>query len=307
MAPKVSVIIPAYNARNTIAHALESVLRQTIHDIEIIVIDDASDDGTPQIVRTFKDSRVKLLCNVRNLGQGTSRNIGLRAALGDYIAFLDADDALHPNYLELLLKEAVSLGVKAVLASDNWICNSRMQPLYRMFVLRQLRLSSNINPISLGELISHRVDIKPFINRQALQQANVLFWDGARGEEWLPFLVDLFVAGFQFFVLDTPLYYYRVHGSNVSRKYQGVIREMQAVQRLMKEYNLDCEVLKLLQQYESFLNQRAPWVALRCGLMREFFGSLFRNPNAFWFPFQKVTDWYRRIKIKLLNWPARYA
>jgi succinoglycan biosynthesis protein ExoO len=305
MAPKVSVIIPAYNARNTIAYALESALRQTVHDIEVIVIDDASYDGTPQIVRSFNDSRIKFLCNAQNLGQGTSRNIGLKAASGDYVAFLDADDALHPNYLESLLKEAISLGPKAVLASDNWICNSRMQPLYRMFVLRQLQLSLNTNPISLGELISHRVDIKPFINRQALLQANVWFLDGARGEEWLPFLVNLFVAGFQFFVLDAPLYYYRVHGFNISRTYQGLTREVQALQRLMKKYNLDCEVLKFLQQYESFLNQRAPWVALRCGLVQEFFISLLRNPNAFWFPFQKIKDWCWRMK--LLRGLARHA
>lgn len=99
--PKVTVIIPTYNRACSIARALESVLRQTFKNIEIIVCDDASTDSTWDIVRGYqaKDPRIQLLRLFENQGAGAARNIGMKAARGEYIAFLDSDDEWAPEKL----------------------------------------------------------------------------------------------------------------------------------------------------------------------------------------------------------------
>jgi L-malate glycosyltransferase len=92
MNPKVSVIMPAYNAERYIREAIESILNQTFSDFELIVINDGSTDGTLECIRSFPDPRIKIISNSKNLGIIRSRNIGLQAAKGEYIAKMDADD-----------------------------------------------------------------------------------------------------------------------------------------------------------------------------------------------------------------------
>ncbi|PTX45057.1 hypothetical protein C8P64_1047 [Christiangramia gaetbulicola] len=94
----VSVIMPAYNAEAFIADSIQSVIAQTYPNWELLVIDDASSDKTKEIVKGFseKDKRIKLLGNDSNLGTHHSRNKGIKAAQGDLIAFLDADDQWKP-------------------------------------------------------------------------------------------------------------------------------------------------------------------------------------------------------------------
>src|SRR5438874_4257509 len=91
----VSVIIPAYNAEETIERAVMTVVNQTRPPLEIIVVDDASTDGTRDVVRRLAkaDPRVKLLENPTNRGPSGSRNRGFKAALGEWVAIQDADDA----------------------------------------------------------------------------------------------------------------------------------------------------------------------------------------------------------------------
>jgi glycosyltransferase involved in cell wall biosynthesis len=98
--PLVSVIIPAFNRAATIRAAVESVLRQTWSNIEVIVVDDCSSDGTMDAVRALSDSRVRLMSVPRNLGAGGARNHGVAAASGDWIAFQDSDDEWLPAKLE---------------------------------------------------------------------------------------------------------------------------------------------------------------------------------------------------------------
>ena len=93
---KASVIIPMYNVERYISECLNSVLRQTLQDIEIICIDDGSKDRTPNIVQEFikQDKRIKILKNKDNRGQAYARNRGIEIASGTYIYFMDADDKL---------------------------------------------------------------------------------------------------------------------------------------------------------------------------------------------------------------------
>lgn len=93
----VSVIIPAYNGASYIGEAIDSVLAQTYNNYEIIVVDDGSTDNTSQIVRAYGD-RVHYIYQ-ENQGVAVSRNQGIRASQGEYIAFLDQDDLFFPNKL----------------------------------------------------------------------------------------------------------------------------------------------------------------------------------------------------------------
>ncbi len=99
-APKVSVIMPVYNAEKYVSQAIESTLNQTFRRFELLMIDDASTDNSLKIMRLYQDSRIKILENDKNLGVVATRNRGIRAAQGKYIAIMDADDLMKPQRLE---------------------------------------------------------------------------------------------------------------------------------------------------------------------------------------------------------------
>jgi glycosyltransferase involved in cell wall biosynthesis len=94
----VSVVIPLYNKAETVGRAVSSVLAQTRTDFELIVVDDGSTDAGADVVRGFRDGRVKLLAQV-NAGVSAARNAGIQAARAELIAFLDADDEWRPSFL----------------------------------------------------------------------------------------------------------------------------------------------------------------------------------------------------------------
>ena len=100
---KVSVIIPAYNTENQITKCLNSVLNQTLKEIEIIVIDDGSTDNTLELINNFKltDSRITVISQ-ENKKQGAARNRGIEIAKGEYIGFVDSDDYIDRDYYEKL-------------------------------------------------------------------------------------------------------------------------------------------------------------------------------------------------------------
>ncbi len=98
--PAVSVIIPTYNRGKLLCKAIKSVLQQTFSDFELIVVDDASTDQTRATIEQFQDSRIRYFRHERNAGVCKTRNTGLAAAQGDYVAFLDSDDEWAPDKLE---------------------------------------------------------------------------------------------------------------------------------------------------------------------------------------------------------------
>jgi glycosyltransferase involved in cell wall biosynthesis len=108
--PLVSVVMPAYNHQPFVRQAVESIQGQSHPDLELIVIDDASQDGTWEILRTFDEPRLRLTRNGTNRGAHASLNEGLSMARGDYVAIINSDDVFHPRRLELLLKAAAEAG-----------------------------------------------------------------------------------------------------------------------------------------------------------------------------------------------------
>jgi glycosyltransferase involved in cell wall biosynthesis len=103
--PRVSIIIPAYNAAQLLPHALDSILAQTYEDWEAIVVDDASTDETAAVASGRRDPRISCVRSPRNLGIGGARNQALPHARGELVALLDADDVWLAHYLERQVAE----------------------------------------------------------------------------------------------------------------------------------------------------------------------------------------------------------
>lgn len=99
-APKVSIVLTAYNSRGVIGATLDSLLGQTLQDFELIVVDDHSRDDTVALIEAYRDPRIRLVSNAENQGISRSRNIGLGLARGTYIAMSDHDDISLPTRLE---------------------------------------------------------------------------------------------------------------------------------------------------------------------------------------------------------------
>ena len=116
----ISVIVPVYNAEPFLAKCIDSLLAQTYPDMEILLIDDGSTDASPTVCDRYaaQDARVRVI-HQKNAGVGAARNAGLDAAKGAYIAFVDADDTVLPDYLETLYRDITEQGADIV------CCNCR--------------------------------------------------------------------------------------------------------------------------------------------------------------------------------------
>ena len=99
MVPKVTVLMAVYNAERFLAEAVSSILSQSFHDFEFLIVNDGSTDRSPAVLAGFKDPRLRLIDNKVNLGLTPSLNIGLREARGEYVARMDADDVSLPKRL----------------------------------------------------------------------------------------------------------------------------------------------------------------------------------------------------------------
>jgi glycosyltransferase involved in cell wall biosynthesis len=108
--PPVSVVVPAYDRAASIRPALDSVLRQTFSDFELIVVDDGSTDGTREVVRAIDDPRLRLVETPRNMGASAARNLGIAEARGTWVAFQDSDDEWLPLKLEKQMARLLAPG-----------------------------------------------------------------------------------------------------------------------------------------------------------------------------------------------------
>ena len=117
--PLVSVIVATHNAAKTLTETLDSVLSQNDVDLEVVVVDDASTDGSSAILKeAAQDSRIRVLALDENVGQSAALNRGIEIAVGDYIKFFDADDLLAPGHLEAQL--ASLEGTTRYLSACRW-------------------------------------------------------------------------------------------------------------------------------------------------------------------------------------------
>ena len=132
MNPKISVVIPSYNRAGCIEKAIDSVLEQTVDDIEIILVDDGSTDNTRELIQNKYGDQVRYVYQ-ENQGMAGARNTGIKNAQGDYIAFLDSDDYWYSAKLERQMSLAEEHPEYGLLASrcDKIQCSERTKKLRR--------------------------------------------------------------------------------------------------------------------------------------------------------------------------------
>lgn len=163
--PKVSVIVPVYNVEKYIAETIDSVLSQTFSDFELIVVDDESKDSSIEICESFPDPRIKIV-RQKNRGLAGARNTGIRHAQGEYLAFLDSDDAWRSQKLKKHVRHFErnpSVGV-SFSCSEFMDDNSRPLGYYQIPKLTGItpELVLCRNPISNGSV--------PVIRREVFQE-----------------------------------------------------------------------------------------------------------------------------------------
>ena len=107
--PKISIIIPVYNAEEYLKRCLNSIVNQTLKDIEIICVNDCSIDNSLEILNSYaqRDNRIKVIDCKTNGGESKARNIGLDNSTGEFLAFVDNDDELDLDFYEKLYKKAI--------------------------------------------------------------------------------------------------------------------------------------------------------------------------------------------------------
>ena len=210
--PRVSVVMPSYNAQACIGRAIESVLAQTMQQFELIVVDDASTDGTQALVHaiTAKDSRIKHIALSSNRGPAYARNVGIAAARGEWIGLLDADDAWRTDRLDQLLRTSGTFDA----VFDNLVgYDSRSRsdtdvliPEFHEGELTIARLLGSVDrtrPYDLGYL-------KPLIRREFLLKHGLKYNESLRTNEDLLLYLELLARGGRAHTVNVAAYVYTI-------------------------------------------------------------------------------------------------
>jgi glycosyltransferase involved in cell wall biosynthesis len=267
--PRVSVVIPTHNRAHLLGAAIASVIRQTFQDFEIIVVDDASSDGTEEVARNMVDERIRYVRHSTRRYVSAARNSGVLTARGELLAFLDDDDEWLPAKLErqVAVLDACAPVVGGVYTGFHMIERATgktlgtITPTMRGHILHELCHQNCIGTASTMML-----------RRECLQEVGLFDETVDYGEEY-----DMWIRvarRYEFTYLEEPLVRYSVHPAQLSTDYSAMIRGSE----------------RKLQKYESFfatypedLGRR--YLALgtyRCymGKMREGRGALRRAIRA---------------------------
>lgn len=220
MQPKISIIVPVYNTEKYLPQCLDSLLSQTLSEIEIICIDDGSTDGSKAILEEYKqkDARI-IIVSQQNAGQSVARNKGFKIAKGKYVHFVDSDDWLTDDCCQVLYERAETDGLDMVsMAATSYKEESGEyvnEPFYNFYWLDNKK---DFVILSREDYLKHWWKISPTasltVYRTAfLKQHNLLFMEGLKFEDCLFFKQALFATG-KFGVCRRPLYFHRVHAES---------------------------------------------------------------------------------------------
>lgn len=208
--PQVSVIIAAYNCAPYLASAIESALNQDGVNVEVLVVDDASTDGTAEVARRYENiGPVRVLVNEVNRGPSFSRNRAIRAARGDWVAQLDGDDWFGPGRLAALLQLGISRQADFV-ADDLFVVeDSTLKEVSTRFLDSGVpwRTAQAVGPL---DLIRYDLgSIKPLARRAFLVEHSLAYAEDVKyGEDFL-LLLKAMLAGARVMVLPHPMYHLR--------------------------------------------------------------------------------------------------
>lgn len=271
--PIASILIPAYNAEKFISDAVESARRQTLSNIEIIICNDGSSDRTEAIIREIAraDPRIKIIRNPSNFGISLTRNIALQHACGRWLFFLDADDLLHPQQLEILVALGEHYQADVVINNLYWISADgkkyvgpavhdikETQPLSStIFINRSSRMG-----FSWGYL-------RPLVKMEFIRQHNISIDNRLITGIDFYFLCAIFIAGARSIFSPMPMYYYRLHPQSITalpanrrqRAFDQLINGTQILLELTKYYG-NTEADAALYNRLEFLTQMRDFASI---------------------------------------------
>lgn len=186
----VSVVIPCYRGATTLGRAVASVLAQTRPPAEVIVVDDASDDATPQVIAALPPA-IKKIALFGNRGAGSARNAGWKEATQEFVAFLDADDAWHPKKLELQT---------AWMQARPGIALTGHGYAFQPQEVSGIQNSFRVLPVAM--LVSNQFSTPCVMLRRAIPQR---FAEGKRYSEDYLLWLEIMLSGGEAWYLDAPL------------------------------------------------------------------------------------------------------
>lgn len=233
---KVSVIIPAYNVEKFIERTVASILRQSLQEIEIIVVNDGSQDGTLNILKSIQDKRLAIV-NQRNHGVSAARNTGIDQAKGEYLFFLDGDDWLEPESLSEMYGLAETEQVEIVL-SDYYVDDDKGHMQY----------------IDTNNLISEDYLKEALLNRVQVSVWGKLYKASLFKDNQISFPEDISIG--EDLYVNTLCFYFATKVRSIKKPYIHYIQRSDSMIATYNEKMLD--IFKVFDLLKAFLEQK--WI-----------------------------------------------
>jgi len=208
--PKVSVIVPVYNSEKYLRKCLDTLVGQTLSDIEIIVINDGSPDNSQAIIDEYVEKYPEKMVSIvqKNGGQSSARNNGIDRATGDFIAFVDSDDYIELNALETSYEYAVAHGLDIV-CFDYWMVNGDSVTYYA-------HCAMDDSETDVKYLLNEASPWNKLISRRLFSEHPVRFLENYIYED-LEMIARLVLYTDKIGYLDKALYFYVIHEGSTMR------------------------------------------------------------------------------------------
>lgn len=245
--PKVSVIIPVYNTELYVHATVKSIQQQTLKELEIIIINDGSTDDSLKIIRdiAITDERIKIY-NQKNQGLSVTRNIGLRHAIGKYIYFMDSDDLLENDALELCYKKCELEQLDFVFFDAECFSEDSTLSIGQFHYKRTQTLPNKIcTGIEMMNIQLNQYQFKSsvclnFINRVFLLEHHLEFFPGILHEDQL-FTSQLYLQATRVNSIQRSFFYRRVRANSIMTRrfnWQNIHGYLTVTNELLKKINL---------------------------------------------------------------------
>ena len=269
MSPEVSIIIPAYNVEAYISKAIYSALEQTEIELEVIVVDDASEDQTVAVAKAIKDTRVQVIISQQNNGAGAARNRAIRVAKGDWLALLDADDWFAPERLEKLLQIQHIRPDVDMIADDVYYIKEHAASPWSTLLSESKECISDIIKIDPMYFLDKDIPIaggfylgltKPLVKRKFLLENRIEFDESIRLSQDFWFYLNCLVHGAHFLFVPQPYYFYRSHSGSLvtTNKSKRLDQFSQAAQEFLQKeiMNDHSDLAELLTKRLSLIEKK---------------------------------------------------
>lgn len=245
--PYVSLIIPIYNAASYIEACLASLVAQTMDNMEILLIDDHGRDESMERARQFVESHpssktFRFLSTPHNMGPGPARNVGVEAALGEYIGFVDSDDVVEPDFCEQLYDVACKHDADIAYCQAQLVKGGETQPMGNPVIE-----DGAFNGEKRRFFLTHYTTLfVSFLYRRSLINEFGIRFPSTRSAEDSYFLTCSLLATKRIACIDKPLYHYLVHDESLSE-----VRNPKRYQEKMKSFDLLIQFAREKDLYEA--------------------------------------------------------